>query len=469
MVNNNILSERYTTKEINSIFSKEGKILAERNLWIAVMKAQKELGLNIPEEDIQKYERAKGNINLKLIDEIEKKTKHDVKARIEAFVQEANAGEHIHKGMTSRDLTDNVEQMQIINASKIIFDKYVAVLNCLVRKANDYSDIVLTARTHHKPAQCTLLGRRFSMWAEELMSHLKDFENFINDYPLRGIKGPVGTQFDMLKLLGTKDKVDFLEQKIAENLGFCKILNSPGQVYPRSLDLMLGAKLTGLGASCESFAKTMRLMAGYDLINEGFSEGQTGSSAMPHKINTKNCERICGLSNLLKMYSDGLSRVSGDQWEEGDVSCSVVRRVIIPDVFYTSDGICETTLNVLKNMGVYKNTLNDEVSKYLPFLATTEILILAIEAGIGREKAHEIIKKYSIKAINEKSDFIKELAEDETFKQVGLSEKKINELLNDQVHFTGNAQEQITQVTQKAQYFFEKYKTVTSYKGKEIV
>ncbi|MBI5066268.1 adenylosuccinate lyase [Candidatus Woesearchaeota archaeon] len=469
MVNNNILSERYTTKEINSIFSKEGKILAERNLWIAVMKAQKELGLNIPEEDIQKYEKAKENINLKLIEEIEKKTKHDVKARIEAFVKEADAGEHIHKGLTSRDLTDNVEQMQIMNASKIVFNKYVAVLNNFVQKSEDYCDIVLTARTHHKPAQCTLLGRRFSMWVEELMGHLKDFENFIDEYPLRGIKGPVGTQFDMLKLLGTKEKVDLLEKKIADQLGFKNVSSSPGQVYPRSLDLMLVSKLIGLSSSCENFAKTMRLMAGYDLVNEGFSEGQTGSSAMPHKINTKNCERICGLSSLLKMYSDGISRVSGDQWEEGDVSCSVVRRVVIPDSFYTSDGVCETTLNVLTNMGVYKNTINEEVSRYLPFLATTEILMLAIEAGIGREKAHEIIKKYSIKAINEKSDFIKELAKDETFKQVGLNEEKINELLNDKVHFTGNASEQILQVEQKAQYFLEKYKTATSYKGKEIV
>lgn len=471
MSNFNVLSERYVTEEINQIFSEKGRILAERNLWIEVMKAQRKLGLNIPLEVIEKYEKAKENIDLELIKKIELKTKHDVKARIEAFIQVANTQEHIHKGMTSRDLTDNVEQFQIKQASKIILNKYATILDEFMKKAEEYQDIILTARTHHQPAQVTFLGRRFSMWGEELLLHLKEFENFIDNYPLRGIKGPVGTQFDMLTLLGSKEKVDKLERIIAKKLGFKKVLTSTGQVYPRSLDYSLANNLTKLSSACENFAKTMRLMAGHELITEGFKEEQTGSSSMPHKINPRSCERICGLCNVLKMYSFGASFLNGNQWEEGDVSCSVLRRVVIPNLFYSSDGICETTLYVLKKMSVYEEVIVEEINKYLPFLATTELLMLAIQNGIGREKAHELIKKHAINTVlkyreNKKYDFFKELSNEKIFKEKGLTRKKLKKLLQDKVHFTGNAKQQIYLVKQQAQEFLQKYKVI--YEGKEI-
>ena len=244
MVNLNILSQRYATEVINDIFSEKGKIIYERELWIAVMKAQKELGIDIPSQDIEKFEAAKYDVDLDLIEEIERKTRHDIKAKIQAFVQTAGAEQHIHKGMTSRDLTDNVEQMQFRKASEFVFSKYVSVLRHLTDKGKEYQDIVLTARTHHQAAQPTFLGRRFSMWAEELFFHLDNFETFIDKYPLRGIKGPVGTQFDMLTLLGSAKKVEKLEDMITESLGFTKVLSSPGQVYPRSLDLALVSNLT---------------------------------------------------------------------------------------------------------------------------------------------------------------------------------------------------------------------------------
>jgi len=179
MTNQNILSQRYATRHINEIFSERGRAIAERELWISVMKAQKKLGLNIPSEDIEKFEKAKDDINLKSIERIEKDTKHDVKAKIKEFIRVSGAREHIHKGMTSRDLSDNVEQMQIRKASDIILDKYVSILRHFGEKAREYQDIVLTARTHHQPAQPTLLGRRFSMWAEELISHLGGFESYL--------------------------------------------------------------------------------------------------------------------------------------------------------------------------------------------------------------------------------------------------------------------------------------------------
>ena len=473
MPNPNVLSQRYATDEMNAIFSEKGRILLERDLWIAVLKAQKDLGLNIPDEAIEAYENAKTDIDLDLIKKIERETRHDVKAKIAAFNKAAGGYELIHRGMTSRDLTDNVEQMQVKKASKLIFGKYVSILRHFVDKAREYNSIILTARTHHQPAQPTLLGRRFAMWAEELYEALIDFERFIENYPLRGIKGPVGTQSDMLTLLGSAKKVSELERRIAEHLGFKKVLDAPGQVYPRSLDYRLASHLTALAAACENFAKGMRLMSGYELVTEGFKEGQVGSSAMPHKMNTRSSERICGFCELLKMYADGASRLSGDQWEEGDVSCSVVRRVIIPDMFYASDGLCETVLTVLNEMGVYPKVIAAEVERYLPFLSTAELLDAATKKGMGREEAHSLIRKYAVKEalrMRETGDFENRLPEllgdDERFP---LSKDEIEQILKDKMHFVGRAKEQIQAAAEKAEKLISRYPSEAAYEPKPIL
>ncbi len=476
MSNLNVLSERYATPEINDIFSERGRIILERELWIAVMKAQRELGLNIPIGDIGKFHGAIEDVDLDFIRKRELETRHDVKAKIEAFIKVSGAREHIHKGITSRDLTDNVEQMQIKNASETVLGRYVSVLRHFVDKAKEYDNLVITARTHHQPAQPTLLGRRFSMWAEELMFHLNSFETFIDAYPLRGIKGPVGTQFDMLTLLGDINRVDYLEKMVADELGFKEVLNSPGQVYPRSLDSSLVSHLSLLGSACENFAKSMRLMAGYELVEEGFKEGQVGSSAMPYKMNTRSSERICSLAELLKMYADGASRLAGDQWEEGDVSCSALRRIIIPDAFYASDGLCETTLTVLNEMGVYPRVIEAEIDRYLPFMATTEILAMAVKNGVGREEVHKAIKKYTTsEALRMRKDGSKEnrvaelLASDPVFVEAEISEQDMKGILQDRTHFIGNARNQIDQVITEAERFISRYEREAKYEPREIL
>jgi len=298
---------------------------------------------------------------------------------------------------------------------------------------------------------------------------------FLENYPLRGIKGPVGTQFDMLTLLGSKEKVDKLEGKIAKQLGFSKTLSSTGQIYPRSLDYALISKLSLLASACANFANGIRLMAGYELVTEGFLKGQVGSSAMPHKMNTRSSERICGFSDLVKMYTDGASRISGNQWEEGDVSESVVRRVIITNAFYASDGLCETTLTVLNNMGAYPKMINKELERYLPFLATTEIMMTAVKAGVGREKAHETIKKCAIQEAlsmrekGEKPDLAKKLADNPDFKKAKISEEKIRSILAEKEHFVGNAKKQIKEVETKANELLAKYKKEAGYEPGEIL
>ncbi len=475
MSNINVLSQRYAGPEINGIFSETGRILAERDLWIAVMRAQKELGITIPADVIEGYEAARDHIDLDFMKQREIETKHDVKAKIEGFVKASGKDEHIHKGMTSRDLTDNVEQMQFKKASRIILGRYVSVLRHMLDRALEYQGIVLTARTHHQPAQPTLLGRRFSMWAEELLTHILNFESFLNAYPLRGIKGPVGTQFDMLTLFGDPDKVLVLEKMVAESLGFERVLHSTGQVYPRSLDYALLTQLALMGSACENFAKGMRLMSGYELVTEGFKEGQVGSSAMPHKMNTRSAERICGFSTLVKMYADGASRLAGDQWEEGDVSCSVVRRIIVPDALYASDGLCETTLTVLKNMGTYPVIIDKEVDRYLPFLASTEILMTAVKAGVGRETAHDAIKHHAVAeamAMRQKGaapQLSEKLANDPVFKAAGITEARINGILEDKKHFVGNAGQQIEQVAAKASPLLERYAKDAQYEPGDIL
>jgi len=476
MANYNVLSERYATDSINAIFSEQGKTIAERELWIAVMKAQRALGVNIPAEDIARFEAARAHVDLDRIRSIEKKTKHDVKAKIEAFVQAAGAGEHIHKGMTSRDLTDNVEQMQIRRAARVILGKYISTMRHLLERANAYSDLVLTARTHHQPAQPTLLGRRFAMWAEELIEHVAAFDQFITDYPLRGIKGPVGTQADMLSLLGSADKVEELERQVARQLGFSKMLAATGQVYPRSLDYRLISLLAGLSSACENFAKGMRLMSGHELVTEGFREGQVGSSAMPHKMNTRSSERVCGLAELLKMYADGASRLAGDQWEEGDVSCSVQRRVIIPDAFYASDGLCETVLTVLNGMGPYPAVIDRETDRYLPFLATTEILMLAVRSGVGREAAHAAIKKHAVgealrlRSGGAESNRLADLiAGDPVFQKAGVTRDTLRTILADRAHFVGRARGQIEAIHSKAVPLLEKYAGDAAYEPGDIL
>ncbi len=475
MANMNVLSERYATAAINQIFSERGKTIQERDLWIAVMKVQRELGVAIPENDIAKFEAAREQVDLDRIRAIERRTQHDVKAKIEAFVEAAGAGEHIHKGMTSRDLTDNVEQLQIRRAARVVFDKSVSILRHLAERAREYNGLVLTARTHHQPAQPTLLGRRFAMWAEEWYEHLLGFEHFVARYPLRGIKGPVGTQFDMLSLLGASEKVELLEYHVAQMLGFDNRLLCTGQVYPRSLDYQLVSHLAAIGSAGENFAKGMRLMSGYELVTEGFREGQVGSSAMPHKMNTRSSERICGFAELLKMYADGASRLAGDQWEEGDVACSVQRRVIVPDAFYAMDGLCETVLTVLNGMGAYPAVIDRETDRYLPFLATTEMLMLAIRSGVGREAAHELIKKHAVSEAlrlrrgGSENRLAELIAAEPLFQKAGLTRERLEAPFAEKTHFTGRAAEQIEAVCTKIDALAAAHAEAAAYEPGDIL
>ena len=397
----NVLAERYAAAQIRDIWSPEGRIILERDFWIAVMKAQQNLGLDIPAEAISAYELVKDQVNLAAIDERERITRHDVKARIEEF-NDLAGHEHIHKGMTSRDLTENVEQLQVYRSLEVIRNKTVAVLARISERADQWSDLMITARTHNVAAQPTTFGKRLSMFGEELLSAFHHIESILNAYPVRGLKGAVGTQMDQVSLFsGDTEKVAALDEQVREHLGLPQAWTNVGQVYPRSLDFRIVSSLVDLASGPSSLAKTLRLMAGHETASEGFAKGQTGSSAMPHKMNSRSCERVNGFHAILKGHLAMASSLAGDQWNEGDVSCSVVRRVMLPDAFYAIDGLYETFLTILGQMDAYPAVIEKENAHYLPFLLTTTIMMEAVKAGVGRETAHEAIKEHAVATVHD--------------------------------------------------------------------
>jgi adenylosuccinate lyase len=393
----NVLAARYASAEMTDLWSAQHKVVLERQLWIAVLRAQKDLGIDVPDDVIAAYERVVDQVDLASIDARERVTRHDVKARIEEFCDLAGH-EHIHKGMTSRDLTENVEQLQIRAALELTRDRTVAALVRLAARAEQYADLAMTGRSHNVAAQVTTLGKRFATVAEELLLAFGHLEQVLDSYPLRGIKGPVGTQQDQLDLLGDPEAVDALEAAVRGHLGFDTGFDSVGQVYPRSLDFEVVSALVQLASAPANLATTMRLMAGNELATEGFKPGQVGSSAMPHKMNSRSCERINGFAHILQGHLTMTMGLLGDQWNEGDVSCSVVRRVALPDAFFAIDGLLQTLLTVLDELGAYPAVIDRELRRYLPFLSTTRILTAAVQAGAGREEAHEVIKEHAVAA-----------------------------------------------------------------------
>ena len=374
-----VLADRYASEAMRSIWSPRAKVVAERELWLAVLQAQSELGIDVPDNVMSDYRAVIGDVDLDSIAARERVTKHDVKARIEEF--NALAGhEHVHKGMTSRDLTENVEQTQVLGSLVLVRHKVVASLARLAALAAQYADQPLTGRSHNVAAQTTTLGKRFATAADELLVAFDRLDNLISRYPMRGIKGPVGTAQDMLDLLGgDEQRLDALEARVAEHLGFESVFSSVGQVYPRSLDFDVVSALVQVAAAPSSLATTIRLMAGLELVTEGFRAGQVGSSAMPHKMNTRSCERVNGFAVILRGYASMVGELAGDQWNEGDVSCSVVRRVALADSFFAIDGQLETFLTVLDGFGAYPEVIARELDRYLPFLATTKVMMAAVK------------------------------------------------------------------------------------------
>jgi adenylosuccinate lyase len=471
--NPNVLSTRYASPQMAELWSSRAKVILERRLWLAVLRAQADLGVDVPDGAIAAYEAVVDQVDLASIEARERVTRHDVKARIDEFA--ALAGhEHIHKGLTSRDLTENVEQLQVRRSLEIIRDRTVAALSRLAARAAEHETLVMAGRSHNVAAQATTLGKRFATAGEELLIALDRLEDLLARYPLRGIKGPMGTSQDQLDLLeGDPAKLAALEAAVARHLGFGRVLGSVGQVYPRSLDLDVVAALVQTAAGPSSLALTIRLMAGHELATEGFRAGQVGSSAMPHKMNTRSCERVNGLLNVLRGHLTMAASLAGDQWNEGDVSCSVVRRVVLPDAFAATDGLFLTFLTVLDEFGAYPAVIERELRRYLPFLATTKVLMAAVKAGVGRESAHEVIGAHAVAvalAMREKgaeaNDLLDRLAADD---RLGLDRDALDAVVADPLRFTGAAVDQVHDFAHRVQAVVDRYPEAAAYQPPAIL
>ena len=454
----NVLADRYASSSMVSLWSPTGKVIMEREFWIAVMKAQKELGIKIDKKAIDQSEKIKSLVNLESIRERELVTKNDVKARLEEFA-DLSGHQHAHKGMTSRDLTENVEQLQTHRALSLVLEKSVACLIALGEKAKSFKELAVTARSHNVPAQLTTLGKRMANWGEELEYAIESISRLCATYPYRGLKGAVGTRLDQITLLGNAKKAEQLDQKVMHHLGATANWENVGQVYPRSLDFEVVSLLVRLGSAPSSFAKTVRIMAGHELLGEGFAKGQTGSSAMPHKMNSRSCERINGFHAILNGHLTMASQLSGDQWNEGDVSCSVVRRVMLPDAFFAIDGMLDTFLTILNQMEVFPSVIGAERKKYLPFLLTTTVMMEAVKAGAGREDAHAAIKEHALATVRDlrkgkisDNDLVQRLSKD---KRIGLKITALRNIIKEGEASVGAAHHQV-------EHFIKRVKTWTS-------
>jgi adenylosuccinate lyase len=436
----NVLANRYATKEMVAIFDPVNKIIAERKFWITILRLQKAGGLSITDSDITSYEKVIEKVDLASIEKRERANRHDVKARIEEFNSLAGL-EKIHIGLTSRDLTENIELIAIKDGLNLVRRRTLETLFLLEKSITKYEKTYMVGRSHNVAAQVTTLGKRFATCAQELLFSLSSLEELIARLPLRGLKGPVGTGQDQIATLGSIKDLSKLEEKLANEYGFENKLSSVGQIYPRSIDFEVVAKLLQIASAPSSMATTIRLMSGFGLVSEGFKSGQVGSSAMPHKMNARSSERINGMMVLLRGYTTMAADLAGDQWNEGDVSCSVVRRVVIPDAFYTIDGLLHTFMTVLTEFGIYEENINNELAEQLPFLATSQILTELVKKGVGREIAHELIKKYA--TTTTASNFFNALASEKDFP---LSINELNNLIKDPAAFAGSALAQSQEV-----------------------
>ncbi len=469
----NVLAARYASPALRDLWSPERKIVLERELWLAVLTAQRDLGVDVPDGVLEDYRAVVERVDLDSIAARERRTRHDVKARIEEF-DDLAGHQHAHKGMTSRDLTENVEQLQIRVTLRHVADRTVAVLARLARLATEYEGLVMAGRSHNVAAQATTLGKRFASAADETLVAHRRIVELVGRYPLRGVKGPVGTAQDMLGLLdGDASKLAELERRVADHLGFPEVLTSVGQIYPRSLDHDVLSALVQLAAGPSSLATTIRLMAGQELVAEGFQAGQVGSSAMPHKMNTRSCERVNGLAVVLRGNASMVAELAGNQWNEGDVSDSVVRRVALPDAFFAIDGLLETFLTVLDEFGAYPAVIARELDRYLPFLATTAVLMAAVRAGVGRETGHEIISSHA-RAVAldmrekgaEGNDLLARLGADS---RLGVSEAELAVAVADPAAFVGAAGAQVAEIARRVGEVVDAHPTAADYTPSPIL
>ena len=394
------LSERYASKEMQYIFSQDKKFCTWRRLWIALAESEKELGLNITDEQIEELKAHKDDINYDVAKEREKLVRHDVMSHVYAYgVQCPKAKGIIHLGATSCYVGDNTDLIIMTEGLKLVKKKLVNVINELAKFADKYKALPTLAFTHFQPAQPTTVGKRATLWIMELKLDLDDLDYLISTMRLLGSKGTTGTQASFLELFdGDHAKIRKLDQMIAEKMGFDGVYPVSGQTYSRKVDSRVLNVLAGIAQSAHKFSNDIRLLQHLKEIEEPFEKNQIGSSAMAYKRNPMRSERIASLANYVMADAMNPMLVSSTQWFERTLDDSANKRISVPEAFLAIDGILDLYLNVVDGLVVYDKVIRKHLMAELPFMATENIMMDAVKAGGDRQELHEKIRTLSMQA-----------------------------------------------------------------------
>lgn len=427
------LSTRYASDEMQYVFSDNNKFRTWRRLWISLAKAEKTCGLNITDEQIAQMEAHKDDVDYEKAAEWEKKVRHDVMAHIHTFGEQCPEAEPIiHLGATSCYVGDNTDVIILKQASEIVLKKAAAVMKNLADFAEKYKSLPCLAYTHLQPAQLTTVGKRATLWMYELAMDIQELEHRVSELKMLGSKGTTGTQASFLELFGgDEEKVKRVEDLIAADYGM-GVVPVSGQTYSRKVDAYFLSVLSGFAQSAYKFSNDMRLLQSFEEIEEPFGKNQVGSSAMPYKRNPMRCERISALARYVITDSLNPAFTAGTQWFERTLDDSANRRISTSEAFLAVDAILNIYINVTNGMVVYDKVINRRVMEKLPFMATENIMMRAVEAGGDRQELHERLRVHShaaaaqVKLEGKENDLIKRIAADEKF---GLTEEEINSLL----------------------------------------
>ena len=469
----NPLCSRYASKKMQEIFSNNNKFSTFRKLWIALAESEKELGLDISDEQISEMKQHVYDIDYEYARKEESILRHDVMAHIHTFGKACPKAEPIiHLGATSCYVGDNTDIIIQKEALLLVREKLVQLINVLCEFVEKYKDLDTLAYTHFQAAQPTTVGKRATLWLQDLMMDLDNLNHCLNNLKLLGCKGTTGTGASFLKLFDNDDsKVIELEKLIAKKMGFEKCYSVSGQTYSRKVDYFTLSVLSGIAQSAQKFSNDFRLLSHLKEFDEPFEKGQVGSSAMAYKRNPMRSERISSLARLVIAYEQNPAMTAGYQWFERTLDDSANKRISIPESFLAIDGILTLYTNIISNCKVYPKVIKKHLNEELPFIAMENIMMEAVKKGKDRQKIHELIRQHSLDAYRE----IKEEGKDNTLlekiekdPEIGLSKEEIEDIIKNG-HFTGMAKKQCEMYLLEVKEALKDYQDILNKKADDTV
>lgn len=450
---NSPLNSRYASKEMSYIFSDEKKFKTWRKLWVALAEGERELGLNITEEQIKELKENIDNIDYELAAAREKEVRHDVMSHVYAYGLSAPSAKGIiHLGATSCYVGDNTDLIVMRDALILVRKKLINILDQLSKFAMKYKDLPTLGFTHLQPAQLTTVGKRATLWMQELLMDLENLDFVIDQMKFRGVKGTTGTQASFMTLFnGDESKVKELDKIVCEKMGFKKAYPVTGQTYSRKLDSIILNTLSEIAQSAYKFSNDMRLLQNMKEMEEPFEKNQIGSSAMAYKRNPMRSERISALARYIIINSLNPAVTASTQWFERTLDDSANKRISVAEAFLALDGVLNLYINITSSMVVYEKVIAAHVNSELPFMATENIMMEAVKRGGDRQELHEKIRVHSlaaarqVKEFGERNDLIDRILEDDSF---GLTKEEILAII-DPSKFTGRASGQVVDLIEE--------------------